>query len=200
MNTFYLVRHGIKEKSVGDVSLSLTGIKQAKKTADYIKDKQINYIFTSPLQRAKETAKYISAKTKTKVIEDIRLRERANWGDIQGQSFEAFVEIWNKCSINRDYIPPSGISAKQTGQRLEQFIIDCTNQFSNRKTVAVTHGGIITDFMINVFSNEQLRKLHPNFIATQSQLIPECSITVIRYDGHTYDIDDFASFTHLTSD
>jgi len=106
MNTFYLVRHGIKVKSVGDVKLAIEGIQQAKKTASYFENKQVKEIFSSPLRRAKETAKYISDSSKISVREDIRLRERANWGDIPGQSFDEFVENWDKCSIERDYVPP----------------------------------------------------------------------------------------------
>lgn len=198
MNTFYLVRHGMKEKSVGDVKLSIEGIQQAKKTASYFENKQIKEIFSSPLRRAKETAKYISDSIKISVREDIRLRERANWGDIPGQSYDEFVEIWDKCSIERDYVPPQGISARQSGQRLEEFMFDCSSHAANSEFVVVTHGGIITDFMINVFSPQQLDDLCPNFKTVQSLLIPECSITVIRYDEGKYAIDEFALTLHLT--
>ncbi len=70
----------MKEKSVGDVKLSIEGIQQAKKTASYFENKKMKEIFSSPLRRAKEMAMYISDSTKISVREDIRLRERANWG------------------------------------------------------------------------------------------------------------------------
>jgi len=77
-------------------------------------------------------------------------------------------------------------------------MFDCSTYAVNSEFVVVTHGGIITDFMINVFSTQQLEDLCPNFKSVQSLLIPECSITVIRYDEGKYDIDEFALTTHLT--
>ncbi|MBS4193533.1 histidine phosphatase family protein [Lederbergia citri] len=197
MNTIYLVRHGIKEKSVGDAKLSAKGIQQAEKTASFFRDKKIDAVFSSPLSRAKETAAIIATAIDKDINEEIGLRERANWGDIPNQSFDEFVELWDKCTRERDYEPPNGVSARQAGKRMEQFINECKNQYPDSEIIAVTHGGIITDFMVNVFNAEQLNDLHSNFIDVQSKLIPECSITIIRYDGMKYYIDDFAQVTHL---
>lgn len=97
-----------------------------------------------------------------------------------------------------NYVPPQGISARQSGQRLEQFMFDCSSHTANSEFVVVTHGGIITDFMMNVFTNQQLNHLCPNFKTVQSLFIPECSITVICYDEGKYGIDEFAFTTHLT--
>ncbi len=77
-------------------------------------------------------------------------------------------------------------------------MFDCSSHTANSEFVVVTHGGIITDFMMNVFTNQQLNHLCPNFKTVQSLFIPECSITVIRYDEGNYYIDDFAFTTHLT--
>lgn len=197
MNTFYLVRHGKKEKATGDVKLSAEGIQQAQKAALFFKDKSIKAVFSSPLKRAGETAAFISEVTGNIVNEDVRLRERANWGDIPSQSFDEFVMIWDKCTREREYMPSVGDSAKQAGRRIEEFIMECSNKYSDSEIVAVSHGGVITDFMINVFTEEQLNKLHPKFIELQSQLIPECSITVIRYNGLQYYVDYFAEVNHL---
>jgi broad specificity phosphatase PhoE len=196
MNTFYLVRHGKKEKGVGDVKLSTAGIQQAQKTAVFFKNKPIKAVFSSPLKRSLETAACISAVTGSDIKGDIRLRERANWGDMPDQSFDDFVEMWNRCTHDRDYIPTVGDSARRAGQRVERFISECTNKYPDSEIVAVLHGGVITDFLINVFSNEQLNDLYPDFVTFQSELIPECSITVIRYDGLKYYIDAFAEIKH----
>jgi len=68
MNKIFFMRHGenianiTKEFSYKNVDYSLTekGILQAKQTAEYFLNKEINFIYSSPLKRAYETAKVIS--------------------------------------------------------------------------------------------------------------------------------------------
>lgn len=131
---------------------------------------------------------------------DSRLRERANWGDLPGQSFEAFVAIWERCTRDPEYLPPVGDSAKQAGERLNSLLSELgAEHAAERQIVLVTHGGLITDFLVHAFSKEALEVWHPNFAAVQSELIPECSITTLIYECGTYAIADFASVDHLKS-
>ncbi|MDF2653499.1 MAG: histidine phosphatase family protein [Paenibacillus sp.] len=91
--TFFLVRHALKDKSVGDVPITHMGVLQAQWTARRFCDLPISVILSNPLRRAKETAEYIALETKSAIHEDNRLRERANRGDLTGQTFEEFVEM-----------------------------------------------------------------------------------------------------------
>jgi broad specificity phosphatase PhoE len=97
---FYLVRHAIKEKGVGDVAISPEGILQAQTTARHFRHMPIKVIMTSPLKRAKETALLIAKEAKTTISEDIRLRERANWGDIPEQKLFALVALTNYITLH----------------------------------------------------------------------------------------------------
>lgn len=196
--TFYLVRHALKEKSIGDVPITAQGILQAQMTARYFSNLQISTIYTSPLRRAIETAEYIASATQTNMILESRLRERANWGDLPGQSFEEFVEMWEKSTRDPDYLPPIGDSAKQAGDRLSSLLSELIEKHTPISAfVLITHGGLITDFLVSKFTENQLNVWHPNFKEEQSNLIPECSITKIIYDDGTYKIDEFASIDHL---
>jgi broad specificity phosphatase PhoE len=94
--TFFLVRHAIKEKAVGEVPITPKGILQA--------------------------SEYIALKTKSTINEDSRLRERANWGDLPEQTFDEFVAMWERCTSEPEYIPPVGDSAKQAGERLSSLL------------------------------------------------------------------------------
>jgi len=163
--------------------LSLTGRVQARSTAQYLQDRPINSVYTSPLRRAEETAVLIASVHGLPLIEDARLRERANWGDLPGQSFMDFVATWERSTHDPEYIPPVGDSARQTGERMELFLRETAHKHPRDKIVAVTHGGIITDFLVHMFPLEQLKQWHPEFLALQSRLIPECSITMVRFDG-----------------
>ncbi|MCY9663134.1 histidine phosphatase family protein [Paenibacillus chondroitinus] len=195
---FYLVRHAIKEKDVGDVPISVEGLEQANVTAKYLEYFPISRIFSSPLKRAKQTAQIIGKAAKIPIDEDIRLRERANWGDLPGQTFEEFVAMWNQCTRERDFLPPIGDSARMAGERLSSCLIGLSAQYPNESIVIVTHGGLITDFMLNEFSQDELNNTHTNFITEQSNLIGECSITRISCDGRAFNLYEFANIAHLS--
>ncbi|QOS77169.1 histidine phosphatase family protein [Paenibacillus sp. JNUCC31] len=196
--TFFLVRHGIKEKRIGDVPITSEGIAQAESTALHLANAPITKIVSSPLRRAKETAEYFALKTKAIVTEDQRLRERANWGDLPEQTFEEFIAMWDRCTIDPHYLPPVGDSSKQSGERLASFLTELANtEPPDSHIVIVTHGGLITDFLVNTFPVHELNVWHPDFIAMQSQLIPECSITTLIHENGKYTIQDFASVAHL---
>lgn len=196
--TFYLVRHAIKEKAIGDVSITPKGILQAQSTARRFCNLPITTIVTSPLRRAKETAAYIAAQTNSSISEDIRLRERANWGDLPEQTFDEFVEMWERCTRNPGYVPPVGDSAKQSGERLSSLLLELAKKYpSGSNIVLVTHGGLITDFLVHTFSENELNVWHLNFVEVQSNLIPECSITKLIYNSGKYKLDNFASVEHL---
>jgi broad specificity phosphatase PhoE len=195
---FYLVRHAEKEKRVGDVSISTEGIKQAHKTANHFSKMSIDKMISSPLNRAKQTAQIVAEAINITISEDSRLRERANWGDSPGQTFQEFVVMWNRCNKDRDYMPPVGDSARRAGERLSSCLLELSDQHPHESMVIVTHGGLITDFMVNEFTQDELNRIHPNFIIAQSELVPECSVTHIRCCDGRFTLVDFANITHLT--
>ncbi|WP_243390730.1 histidine phosphatase family protein [Paenibacillus sp. GM2FR] len=194
---FYLVRHAEKEKRVGDVSISTEGLKQAHMMALHFSKMSIDRMISSPLNRAKQTAQIVAEAVNITVSEDIRLRERANWGDSPGQTFQEFVEMWNRCNKERDYVPPVGDSARRAGERLSSCLLELSDQHPHESMVIVTHGGLITDFMVNEFTEEELNGTHPNFILAQSDLVPECSVTHIRCCDGRFTLVDFVNITHL---
>ncbi|GIP53314.1 hypothetical protein J42TS3_23490 [Paenibacillus vini] len=51
--------------------------------------------------------------------------------------------------------------------------------------------------MANTFQENVLNRFHPQFIIEQSKLIPECSITKLRYDNKSFSIEQFAYTEHL---
>jgi 2,3-bisphosphoglycerate-dependent phosphoglycerate mutase len=198
MRTFYLVRHALKEKDIGDVAITAEGRLQAEATARLLMDKPIDAVVTSPLRRAKETAGFIAAALKSDVIEDHRLRERANWGDLPGQTFEEFVTMWEQCTRDPDCVPPVGDSARQAGRRFAAALSEIGDAAPHGSTVViVTHGGVLTDFLVHYFDEVELNRWHPDFVAMQSSLISECSVTQIVYDGGRFQMESFASVAHL---
>lgn len=202
-HTFYLVRHGLKQQSIGDVPLTAEGIRQAQAVARKLTQTPIDLIVTSPLRRARQTADCIAAQIQAPLMEDVRLRERANWGDLPGQTLEQFVEMWDRCTRDPDYAPPVGDSARQAGMRFAECLnelgaVSAASSDDDRHIVIVTHGGLITDLLVHLFREDELNVWHDEFIAKQSQLVPECSITRLIHDNGRYRLSDFASVSHLS--
>jgi len=196
--TFFLVRHALKMKEIGDVPITSEGVLQAQSTARFFKDYSITGIVTSPLRRARETAEYISLTTTKEIQVDERLRERANWGDLPGQSFEQFVEMWDRCTNDPEYHPPVGDSSRRAGERMASALSDLANKSPvNSSIIIVTHGGLITDFLVNTIPADQLNKIYPEFAKNQSQLVPECSITKLIVKDGKYSVDYFSYSDHL---
>ena len=194
---FYLVRHAIKEKGIGDVAISSEGMLQAQATGRFLRDMEAAAIVSGPLLRTKQTAAVIARETNVSISEDSRLRERANWGDLPGESFEAFVEMWDRCTRERDYCPPVGDSSRQAGERLAACLSELAAEHPQDGVVVVDDGGLITDFLVHVMPEEELLKRHPNFIAEQSSLVAECSITKVSCREGRFQLEDFAAVVHL---
>ncbi len=177
--------------------MSQQGLLEARATALALQAIAVEYVYTSPLRRAKETAAIITSTLGLPLTEEKRLRERANWGDLPGQSLEQFVEMWERSTHNPTYIPPVGDSARQAGLRMDQVLRELADHAPNSHMVIVTHGGLITDFLVSALPLEQLEQWHPTFLTVQSSLIPECSITIVRLKEGHYTLEQLAGVEHL---
>jgi broad specificity phosphatase PhoE len=182
MKYFYLVRHGEKQIKQGDPSLSPFGKRQAKLTAKYLSQFPVKAIFASPMKRSSQTAAEIGKSFKIPVSLTPILKERVNWGDDPRQSFEEFLAMWKKSSMKRSWQPPVGDSSYQSGKRLESFI-DSLDSHPSEHIILVTHGGIITDFLRNLFNDSRLNFHMPGFSSSLDENIKECSITILVKKG-----------------
>jgi broad specificity phosphatase PhoE len=99
MNRIYLVRHGEDVANVAaifscrhiDEPLTNRGVLQAKQTAAHLEDKQIDAVYSSPLLRAQQTAKFIASEIGCQVITLNELSE-IDVGQLEGQPIT--VESW----------------------------------------------------------------------------------------------------------
>jgi len=204
MRTLYLVRHALKEKTIGDAAITDQGRLQAMATAQFFHGKRLEAIVASPLLRAKQTAEIIANAlegwTTADVTVDRRLRERANWGDLPGQSLEDFIAMWEQCTRDPDLVPSVGDSAGLAGERFAAALTEIGDAAPYGSSIAVvTHGGVLTDFLVRMFDGMELNRWHDDFINVQSSLIPECSITCITYDAGRFRMESFASVAHLAA-
>ena len=141
----YLFRHGqtYYNKSgrfTGDINSHLTsqGIQDAKKIAEKLRNKKIDYAFQTRLSRSQETLKYVLQDHPEckKVIEDNRIIER-DYGLLKGKYHTTVIaqygkrqyDLWHRSYAER---PPKGESIQDVEKRVLSFIADLL-QFIKKK-------------------------------------------------------------------
>jgi broad specificity phosphatase PhoE len=194
----YLIRHGQKVAVPGNPALTALGRTQAKASGIYLAKQNIAKVIASPLKRTQETAQLICYQLQLPFSTDERLTERANW--TADTPIEAFIEYWHHSSRDRDWSSSIGNSSRATGKKVDEIINEC-KQSGIDSLLLVTHGGTITDFLRNHFSDE---KLISDFFETEKQLIetaiPECAITLVEFDGTQFALHSIASTDHYLPD
>ncbi|MBA4383993.1 MAG: hypothetical protein C0410_04600 [Anaerolinea sp.] len=126
MAIIYLVRHGktdfIGKKLCGNlpgIHLNEEGRGQAQKAADYLSSFPIKAIYSSPMERACETAAPLAKALNLEVIPQDFLRE-INFGDFQGMGDELFSNpIWQQFNEHpADVQFPNGDNTAQAQSRV----------------------------------------------------------------------------------
>ncbi len=150
IKTLFIVRHpevenhteGIFNGTI-DVGLSKNGIKQARKLHEFLKDKNITTVLSSPMRRCRIVAEQF--KDKAEVVYDDRLRERSfgifeslNWQQItEKYPYEAKRFLKDPFS----YKVTNGESFENLKKRLLPFINDKLINLTGN-TLIVAHGGV----------------------------------------------------------
>lgn len=165
----YLIRHGETDKNKdkllqgqSDSELNEYGRELARKTSEGLKDVAFDYIFTSPLKRAKETAQIVMAKRKIPFYEEIRIQE-ISFGDYEGlcfgeenynipsKEFLAFFDAPEKYTT-----PPNGETfeevIKRTGEFLEEIISN--EEYQDKIILISTHGCALKALLANIRGTE----------------------------------------------
>lgn len=164
-----IVRHGqsvadIEKRHEGRADFPLTdkGREQARKLAHWLKqNKPFNYIITSPLKRASETASIISMICGGEITCDERLMEWNN-GVLAGMLRIEAEEKYPLPKGGRKHFEriPNGESIIDFRARAEEFLsqlIDKSHsEKDDNKILIVSHGGMI-NMLLNSFLNHPIK-------------------------------------------
>jgi len=139
----YIVRHGQTEYNVVgryggriDVPLNENGINQAYELRDILKNIKFDYVFSSPLKRALETAEIIC---NNDIIKDDRLIERNN-GDLEGKLKTEIDEFPDFNDPNETRYNIENIVDFRN--RIYDFFNEIKNQYRGKDVLVVTHAGV----------------------------------------------------------
>lgn len=152
----FLLRHGESEWNAEyrvqgnlDPALSKKGIRQAGRVAKRLSECGIKKIFSSPLKRAYQTAKIISAKIGIRIRKNGGLKEIC-LGEIQGRTldevekaFPGFLKKWRDKpgSIRIKGAETVSRFKKRVGRTFRKIVDSCGNE---ETVLIVTHGGFIS--------------------------------------------------------
>lgn len=182
-----LVRHGTTICNEGgafsgltDSILSEKGKEQSSKLARYLKNENINRIYTTPFSRTKETVKKL-AKIKNIQIEERSQLNEINFGDFEGLSFKEIEkeypeEIEKMMNEGFEYKYPNGESLVETFNRVKNEVKRIINDNKNSTVLICSHGGTIRNIISYLLCDDY--KYHWNF------RIDNCSITEIEVDNN----------------
>lgn len=159
--TLILVRHGESSGNVGgviqgwtDATLTATGVVQAESVASRLATQTIAAVYTSPLQRARETARPIAIRAGTDLVELVGLRER-NYGEAQGLTWAEAASRWpiGEAAHHRDWA--SAVPRVEPIEELRNRAVDVVETLLDRHSrdiaVCVSHGGTLVQVIAHLF-------------------------------------------------
>lgn len=184
-----LVRHALtvdnqKSRLSGhiDSSISEEGREQIDKITNYLKDFDIDKIYTTTSSRTKDTVKKLSELKSIEIIEKESLKE-ISFGDFERLTFDEIKDKYPKefqdmIEKGYEYKYPNGESLIDSYNRV---CIELDNIISNnddRTILICSHGGTIRNIITYLISNSY--KYHWNF------KIDNGSVTILEVqDGFT---------------
>ena len=142
----FFVRHGdvvnpnkIWYGRLPGFSLSSTGKKQIRKTAQILAKNSIDAIYTSPLLRTKQSAMIIADTLHLPVNYSDNLLEVDS--SLQGNTFDYITTHWPKMIIySSSENKIRGETIEQLSERIRKFIIKINKSHPGKNIVAVSHG------------------------------------------------------------
>lgn len=158
----FLVRHGETEwnklgkfQGCQDIDLSQEGIVQAQYLSEKFSD-NFDYIYTSPLKRALQTAEVIANNKEIKPTIINELRE-INFGEWEGLTLKEissnFPDEFTNWRTDKNEAPMCGgdLSLKNASTRAKTAITEIVDKHKGKKILIVAHGGIIKAGLLGLF-------------------------------------------------
>ena len=157
-----LIRHGETNwnkmgrfQGTIDIELTEEGKNQAILLSKRLKNK-FDYIYTSPLKRARETAEILtdSSNKDLNIVENMK---EINFGSWEGLTIKEIREKYNdefnkwKIDAQEGKIVGGEFSLKNASIRGTKCILDIVNKHRGQTIAVVAHGGIIKASLIGLF-------------------------------------------------
>ncbi len=188
MTTFLMIRHGQSEANLDsifaghyDAPLTELGLRQARVTAEYIKDNyNVDKVYASDLKRAFSTGKALSDLLGIEIVPEADLRE-IYAGDWEGVPFSEIKENYPQVFGNwfEDIAScrcPNGESVTELGERVFSCFKRIAEDDPNKTVAIATHATPIRALqaLVTYGSLSNMKDL---------TWVSNASVSVLTYDG-----------------
>ncbi len=142
----YVVRHGKtiwndqgRVQGITDIPLTDEGREEAKKLQDLVKTLNIDVVISSPLSRAKETAKILVGSSLPINVDD-RIKER-DWGMNEGADINS-VDKWDCWDVVLNTKVQNIECIQDFMYRVSDFIEEIKEKYKDKNVLVVTHSAV----------------------------------------------------------
>ncbi|MBI2670341.1 MAG: class I tRNA ligase family protein [Candidatus Yanofskybacteria bacterium] len=152
-NTYYVLRHGFSTKNGingkravtasrlehDKYELTAEGVEQVQKVADSLAaDGGIDFIFSSPFLRTRQSAEIVAKKLGRKMYIDKRLKELDHGTACEGQTYMVCISSDTVLTFDTKY--GDGESWRDVKIRMADIIRELDQKHENKKIMLVSHG------------------------------------------------------------
>lgn len=166
----YFVRHGesegnkLKFHQVEETPLSEKGIKQAEVLAKRLKNIKIDVIYSSNVNRAKQTAEIINKKLNIPIEYWDKLAERRTPTEIRGKSIDDPEVVKIKKLIeenlnNRNWKYSNEETFNELNKRVENIIKHLEKNHNNQTVLCISHSILITAVIAKIIFGQELTSI-----------------------------------------
>lgn len=150
-----------------DIPLNEVGINEASSLHLKLLNTEIDYIFSSPLKRALQTAEIIKGKRNIPLLIDSRLKEE-NYGDYEGKTRIDNPDYEKqRRSIFKRY--PHGESYLDVYARISSFFEDIKKDYQNKTILIVAHGGMSR--VVNCYFKDMENDDFPSYAINNCEVV-----------------------------
>ncbi|GAA0370561.1 histidine phosphatase family protein [Bacillus horti] len=139
MKRIFVVRHCKAEEQAPSAELTEQGEKQAIELADFFTDRNIDYIVSSPYERAHATIKPLAQHRQLEIQLDDRLTERI----LTAKDHPDWYDMLRRTFDDLDLHYEGGESSHEATQRILHVLNDIL-QSNHTNAVIVSHGNLIS--------------------------------------------------------
>lgn len=188
MTTIGLVRHGITSwneegriQGSTDIPLNDTGREQAIAIGKRLKSEKWDFMISSDLIRARETAEIIERESGIVFKETSPLLREKDFGRAEGtineERLEKFGIDWRKQDLG-------GETNEQVQTRFQTFLTEIVPQYANQNILIVSHGAFISNALRSL-SHER------------EEYLKNCSLTKIKQSNDVWELDLYNCVEHF---
>lgn len=192
-----LIRHGETSANLAgvwhgsmDTELTERGLAQAQRVARYLVERHADAsaVYTSPLRRARDTARAIASPLglDARLEPDLAEYHLGSW---EGKTYRELQEthrLWDEMRRDPDFAPHGGESPRQVTERITGALRRIGGEHPGERVIVVTHGGALSMALAAILDGDytRWRRVMSNCAVSELVLEPEPALLSFNRTEH----------------